>query len=111
MGVMNLCMKKNPLSRTYHLIVLVPCFLLLVFAAIVLGVFVTLHLRIRDSSASDDRSNTCILFASLNGDKTGVKYSSESPCDVLIWGHVAMAASVVVLGAVLIIKAFAGIKV
>ena len=111
MGLMNLCMKKNPLSRTYHLIVLVPCFLVLIFAAVVLGVFVTLHLDIRDSPASDDRSDTCILFAALNRGKTEVKYSNESPCDVLIWGHVAMAASAVVLGAVLIIKAFAGIKV
>lgn len=116
MGLLNLCMKKNPLSRTFHLIVLLVCFVLLVFVAVTLGTFVTLHLDIKDvadsaGSGPEDRPKSCILFATPDRDEKKVKYQDDTSCDVMIWGHVAVGALAIAMGAVLIIKAFAGVKV
>lgn len=116
MGLLNLCMKKNPISRTFHLIVVLVCFVLLVFVAVALGTFVSLHLEISDTADSagsgpEDRPNTCILFATVDRDEGEVKFMDDTSCDVLIWGHVAVGALAIAMGAVLIIKAFAGVKV
>lgn len=116
MGLLNLCMKKNPLSRTFHLIVVLVCFVLLIFVAVTLGIFVQLHLDIGDmadsaGSGPQDRPDTCILFATADRDEKEVRYQDDTSCDVLIWGHVAVGALAVAMGAVLIIKAFAGVKV
>ena len=123
MGVLNLCMKKNPFSRTFHFILLVPCILIVVLAATSLATFVPLHLEIKDydsnradgsaAGASETKSGigTCILFASTDNREQEVRYREDNSCDFMIWGQVAVGSLAVTIGAVLIIKAFIGTKV
>ena len=118
MGVLNLCMKKNPISRSWHFIMLIPCLVLVVLAAISLGTFVPLHRDIGNFAESSGASsgdsappNTCILFATPNREQEEVEYREDNSCDFMIWGQVAVGSLAVAMGAVLIIKTFAGIKV
>ena len=116
MGVLNLCMKKNPFSRTFHFILLVPCIVLLIMAATSLGTFVPLHLDIKDyddggaSGSGDTAIRTCILFAKTDSTETEVQYREDNSCDFMIWGQVAVGSLSVAMGAVLIVKAFIGTK-
>lgn len=118
MGVLNLCMKKNPLSRSWHFMMLLPCLVLVVLAAISLGTFVPLHRDIGDfadssgaGSGDSARPKTCILFATPNREEKEVEYRDDNACDFMIWGQVAVGSLAVAMAAVLIIKAFAGVKV
>ena len=115
MGVLNLCMKKNPFSRTFHFILLVPCIVLLVMASSSLGTFVPLHLEIKDydnagAGSGDAEIRTCILFATTDSTETEVIYREDNSCDFMIWGQVAVGSLSVAMGAVLIVKAFIGTK-
>ena len=118
MGVLNLCMKKNPFSRAFHCILLLPCLVLVVLASVSLGTFVPLHRDIANYvegsavSSGDDAPKMCILFATPNRDTyEDVDYQDDNSCDFMIWGQLAVASLAVAMGAVLIIKAFAGTKV
>jgi hypothetical protein len=114
MGLLNLCMKKNPFSRAVHFFLIVPCAVLTVMAAISLGSFVPLHLDIRDyegSGAATSDLNTCILFATADNENKMVDYQPDNACDFTIWGQVAVGSLAVAMATVLFVKAFLGIKV
>ena len=110
MGLLNLCMKKNPFSRAFHFSLLVPCVVLVIMAAVSLGTFVPMHLDIRDYEGSGDNL-TCVLFATPDRDNTQIDYRDDTTCDFLIWGQVAVGSLGIAIGAVLIVKAFIGTKV
>lgn len=134
MGLLNLCMKKHPFSRAFHFILIVPCVILAVMAAVCIGSFVPLHLSIRDYTEGGDdaegqanagsgnvpvsvpsvsRSDlqTCILFATPDRDNLMVDYQPDNACDFTIWGQVAVGSLAVAIATVLFLKAFLGIKV
>lgn len=110
MGVLNLCMKKNPFARTFHFILLVPCVVLLIMVATSLGTFVPLHRDINDFEGSGSELDTCILFATPDRENEEVDYRGVTSCDFMIWGQLAVGALAISIGAVLIVKAFAGTK-
>ena len=113
MGLLNLCMKKNPFSRAFHFSLLVPCVVLVIMAAVSLGTFVPMHLDIRDyeGSGNNDQPRTCVLFATPDRHNMHVDYRDDTTCDFLIWGQVAVGSLGIAIGAVLIVKAFIGTKV
>lgn len=114
MGLLNLCMKKHPFSRAFHFMLILPCAVLAVMAAISLGSFVPLHLDIRDySDGSGAGSNleTCILFATPDRENRMVDYQPDNACDFTIWGQVAVGSLAIGMATVLFVKAFLGIKV
>ena len=117
MGVLNLCMKDNPLSRAWHGTLLVPCLVLAMMAAISLGTFVPLHLDIKDyepgsgSGAPVGELKRCILFASADRDNEQVDYQDNTACDFMIWGQVAVGSLAIALGGVFIAKICLGVRV
>ena len=111
MGLLNLCMKKNPFSRTFHFALMVPCAVLTVMAAISLGMFVPLHIDIKNYEGSGANPRTCILFATADRDNAEVDYQPDNACDFTIWGQVAVGSLDVAMATVLFVKAFLGIKV
>lgn len=117
MGILNLCMKENPLSRAFHGILIVPCLVLVVLAAVSVGTFVPLHLEIRDydpgsgSGESNGELKTCILFATADRDNNMVDYQDDNACDFVIWGQVAVGSLSIAMIAVLIAKMFIGVRV
>ena len=116
MGLLNLCMKKNPFSRTFHFALMVPCAVLTVMAAISLGMFVPLHIDIKNyedegSGGLAANPRTCILFATADRENAEVDYQPDNACDFTIWGQVAVGSLAVAMATVLFVKAFLGIKV
>lgn len=111
MGIMNLCMKKNPFSRTFHFILVIPFVVLMVLAATSLGTFIPLHRDIRDHADGLNGTRSCILFATPNrvGEGT-VDYRDDTSCDFMIWGQVAVGSLAVAVSAILIVKACLGTK-
>lgn len=115
MGILNLCMKKNPFSRTFHFILVIPFVVLMVLAATSLGTFIPLHRDIKDyvdglGSENDTVPQSCILFATPNRDKGTVEYRDDTSCDFMIWGQVAVGSLAVAVSAILIVKACIGTK-
>lgn len=111
MGILNLCMKKNPFSRTFHFILVIPFVVIMVLAATSLGTFIPLHRDIKDHAGSGDGApRTCILFATPNRDEKVVEYRDDTSCDFVIWGQVAVGSLAVAVTAILIVKACIGTK-
>lgn len=114
MGILNLCMKKNPFSRTFHFILVIPFLVIMVLAATSLGTFIPLHRDVKDYvddlGSGDFMPRSCILFATANREKNRVEYRDDASCDFMIWGQVAVGSLAVAVSAVLIVKAFIGTK-
>lgn len=110
MGILNLCMKKNPFSRVFHFILVVPFVVIMVLAASSLGTFIPLHREIKEYVGSGEDLQTCILFATPNHAESRVDYRDDTSCDFMIWGQVAVGSLGVAVSAVLIVKAFIGTK-
>ena len=119
MGLLNLCMKKNPFSRAFHFVLMVPCSVVAVMSAISLGMFVPLHLDIRNYDPEEgsgegvtvEELRTCILFATPDRENRMVDYQPDNACDFTIWGQVAVGSLAIAMATVLFVKAFLGIKV
>lgn len=103
-------MKKNPFSRTFHFILVVPFVVIMVLAATSLGTFIRLHQDIKDFVGSGDDRQTCILFATPNHNEVMVEYRDDTSCDFMIWGQVAVGSLAVAVSTVLIMKACIGTK-
>ena len=112
----NMSMKKNWLSRIFHVFMTMVFLVLLVSALVALGTFARKHNEIQDDSVYGElRLESCILNAEFQDDDPILErpfvFLSCGDCKFVIWAEAVLAMVAGLLGSSAVIKIICGISV